>query len=790
MSGKKKKISPSRSAEVVWRRTPKVWLVAAFLIMLAGGVILLTKQIHTPKNHQDSGRRNETPMNDKMVFRTYAGSTSCRECHAEEFQSWQNSHHGLAERPVTTSVDGAAFTPSRTFRHGSQQTSVGYTNNAWEVTTLQATNQYETVRVERVLGTEPLRQFLVNFGNGRLQTLEAAYDPRSNEWFNVYGTEDRQPGEWGHWTGRGMNWNSMCATCHNTRVRKNYDEATDSYHTAAAESTVGCESCHGPLQAHVEWQQRKSKERDPTLRRLTRVQTFDNCGFCHSRRSDLTGDFKPGDNFFDQMRLATVDGTDIFYADGQVREEDYEFSAFLGSRMHFKGVVCSDCHNPHSAKTVLPGNWLCLRCHNGSQTNAPNINPSTHSHHRVFGFDTNGQPTNLDLLAYKPKEIQETGGECVNCHMPQTVYMQRHWRHDHGFTIPDPLVTKQSGIPNACNRCHQEKNVDWALEWVQKWYGSKMERPTRIRTQAIVAARAGDVRGRDALLSLLAREEIPYWRAVATGLLQSWASEPLVRDALLRELTNASGLVREASVRSLEPLLETDSERVGTVINQRLDDALRNVRVAAAWALRSQLDPRSHAASDLLRTLDFNADQPAGQMEKGVYALSHNDRELALAHYLKASEWDPNSALIHNDIGVVLASLGRGKEAVAHLEKACALEPRSAEYRYLLGLAYNETGQAAQTIDALQTAVKLDPRHGRAWYNLGLALNTSGRVEEGLDSLARAESATPTDARIPYARATILAQLGRKSEARQAVQRALELQADYAPAAELLRSLR
>ena len=45
-----------------------------------------------------------------------------------------------------------------------------------------------------------------------------------------------------------MNWNSMCAECHNTRVRKNYDAATDSYHTTMAGMGVGCEACHGPLQ--------------------------------------------------------------------------------------------------------------------------------------------------------------------------------------------------------------------------------------------------------------------------------------------------------------------------------------------------------------------------------------------------------------------------------------------------------------------------------------------------------------------------------------------------------------
>ncbi len=93
---------------------------------------------------------------------------------------------------------------------------------------------------------------------------------------------------------------------------------------------------------------------------------MDTCSVCHSRRSDLTGEFKPGDSFFDHQEMMIVDGTDGYYADGQVHDEDYEFASFLSSRMHTNGVTCMDCHQPHSAKTILPGNLLCLRCHNGS----------------------------------------------------------------------------------------------------------------------------------------------------------------------------------------------------------------------------------------------------------------------------------------------------------------------------------------------------------------------------------------------------------------------------------------
>ena len=484
-----------------------------------------------------SGR---TPLleDERKVFAQYGGSASCRECHEEAFALWEESHHALAERPVQSERDRDAFDPPRSFRHGTQSSAMRWTNGTAGVTSTGLSGQPETHLVARVIGHDPLRQFLVPFPGGRLQTLEATLDPRSNEWFNVYGSEDRRPGEWGHWTGRGMNWNFMCAGCHNTRLRKNYDEAADRYHTTMAEMSVGCEACHGPLQAHNAWQKQygNSARKDPTVTKASRAQILDDCGSCHARRSDLTGDFKPGDRFSDNFDLTVVDHTERYYADGQVRDEDYEYGSFLGSKMHQRGVICLDCHNPHSAKTILPGNFLCLRCHSGNDTNAPAINPVTHSRHKVFGYDTNGVLINTDLMSYKPKEIAETGGECVNCHMPQTTYMQRHRRHDHGFTIPDPLLTKKFNIPNACNRCHQDKGTDWALEYCDQWYGVKMNRPTRTRAEWIARAQQGDPAAREGLLESLSREESPYWRAALLGLLGPWASQPEITAVMLRDI--------------------------------------------------------------------------------------------------------------------------------------------------------------------------------------------------------------------------------------------------------------
>lgn len=709
------------------------------------------------------------PISDATVFGAYGKSPSCQACHEEEFKNWQGSHHALAERAVDVKLDRTAFEPTRSIPHGSQQSAARIADGQIELVTqgLGGTNQPFTIA--RVIGVDPLLQYLLPAGGGRLQASELCFDPKRLEWFNVYGEEDRQPGEWGHWTGRGMNWNFMCATCHNTRLRKNYDVRTDTYATTMAELGVGCEACHGPMADHNAWQAKHPNQSgDPTIRKLTRPEMFDACGQCHARRGELTGDFQPGENFFDHHHLTIPDGTDLFYPDGQVREEDYEFTAFLGSKMHAAGVRCVDCHEPHTSKLRVPGNLMCMACHGNTMTNgAPRINLATHSHH-------------------KP----ETAGDlCTDCHMPTTVYMQRHPRHDHGFTVPDPRLTKELGIPNACNRCHTNQTPDWSLAAMNKWYGPRTNELMRTRAAAIAKARAGDAAAVPPLVNLTSAETNFFWRAVAANLLQRWAAEPDVTAALLRCAGDTNELVRTAAVRGLEPLAQTGSDLVVKTLTARLADPVRAVRVAAAWALHHTLDTNSSAGKDLLAYLHHNAEQPATVMQQAVFQLDRGDAAGALEQLRRAVRWDPNSAPLYHALAIAASVQGQNVEAVTALQTACRLAPRDAEYRYQLGLALNEVGQLEAARAALAETVKLDPQFARAWYNLGLAHSGQNNFEAALGALLRAESLDARSPQIPYARATILARLDRTDEARRAAQRALELQPGFPAAAELLRTL-
>jgi len=622
-------------------------------------------------------------------FPGYVGPESCRSCHPVEYQRWSESAHGQAERPVKAGIDGVAFNPSRSIKHGTETTVIQTNGPEFQVVTLGLDSNRAPFKVERVIGHSPLIQFLTAFPGGRYQVHEASYDPKSNEWFYVYGDDLRNPGEYGHWTGRGMNWNSSCAECHNTCLKKNYDPATDSYHTAMAGMGVNCEACHGPMQKHLDWQKANYKPGtpDPTVASLSPARLIGLCASCHSRNTGLTGNFKPGDSFYDHFTPEILDGSERWYPDGQIKDEDYEFTSFIGSKMYQAGVTCIDCHTRDVTKPQLKGNDLCMKCHNGGFPKAPVIDPAGHGHH---------------LLANK-------GSDCTGCHMPMTVYMQRHPRHDHGFTIPDPLLTKELNIPNACNRCHADKTTDWAIKYVDHWYGTNMERSTRERARWIAAAEKGEDGAKDKLLNLLTdTNQAPYWQAVATGFLGQWVNESSIKAALLKELKNDHPLVRERAVRSLEPVL-TDTN-VFNALNAMLNDPVRNVRVGAAWVLRTTLDMHSLAGQDLQRMLDLEADQPTGQFEIAMFMLSRQQPVEALKHLEKATAWDPISPPFLCAQAQVQDQLGQLSEALKTLDYAEAVMPDDPHIPYVRALILKRNGRNDEAKVALERALKIQPQ--------------------------------------------------------------------------------
>lgn len=690
------------------------------------------------------------------LARRFAGSSSCRACHAAEFEAWQSSHHALAERPIDMLHDRPAFEPGTTVIHGSISSDVRLREGHPEIETVGADGKRNAYRPQRVIGVAPLEQFLVPAPGGRWQAMSLAHDRKRNEWFDVFGQDDRKPQEWGFWANRGLTWNSMCASCHVTNLRKGYQPESDTYHTEWLELGVGCEACHGPRAAHVEEAQRSPesvRQRAAALGKQSPDLILDTCGSCHARRVELTGAFQAGERFLDHYRPVLPDESTVYYPDGQVHDENFEHVSFLLSRMHGEGVRCGNCHDPHSARLRLQGNALCLQCHQGK------IDPASHSHH----------------------DPASPGGQCVNCHMPLTTYMERHPRRDHGFTIPDPLLTKEWGIPNACNRCHHDRSVDWAVAAAEKWFGSRLDRSTRDRARIIAKARLGLGSNVPDLLQLIVREKGAAWRATAVGFTSAWVNHPLVRPVLSTLLLDPEALVRAAAARALG---QASDERDD--VKPLLDDVSRLVRIEAAWVLRKSLELSSLAGKDLLQHLEQVADQPQGALQRSVFLLDRGDATGAETHIRQAMRWDATTAPYRQALALALDAQGDAKGAIAALEEAVRLAPLDAEYPFALALAHAGRDDHREAIRALERAVELDPRFARAWYNLGLARSRIGLAAPAIEALQRAQKEDPNSPEYPFARATIHWHRREYQEARQAAQESLGVDPEFEPAIELM----
>jgi hypothetical protein len=109
--------------------------------------------------------------------------------------------------------------------------------------------KYTDYQISYTFGFEPLQQYMVAFPDGRIQLIPFAWDSRSQQeggqrWFHLYPDQDIY--DEFYWTNSGQNWNFMCADCHSTNLKKNYDLPSNTYNTTWSEINVSCEACHGP----------------------------------------------------------------------------------------------------------------------------------------------------------------------------------------------------------------------------------------------------------------------------------------------------------------------------------------------------------------------------------------------------------------------------------------------------------------------------------------------------------------------------------------------------------------
>ena len=683
------------------------------------------------------------------IVATYIGAAACGQCHATQHQAWSGSQHDQAmqhasEKSVLGDFGGVRFT------HSGITSTLFRRDGGFFVNTDGADGKLADFEVKYTFGVYPLQQYLVELPGGRLQALPVAWDSRPRErggqrWFHLYPNEHIDHRDVLHWTRPSQNWNHMCAECHSTHVEKSYDAATDRFHTTYTEINVACEACHGPGSQHAAWAQREAGWRDMDAtkglsvrlderagvswildaqsgnsRRSTPRTTdkeIEVCALCHSRRASIHQPYDNGAPLLDS-ELPAVLTEGLFFADGQMQDEVYNWAPFLQSKMYHKGVTCSDCHDPHSLKLRASGNAVCTQCHMAQRYDA-----QSHHHH----------------------EPGSAGAQCAACHMPTRTYMVIDERHDHSMRVPRPDLSVKLGTPNACTGCHRDAGAAWVAQRVERWFGPQRE-GFQTYAETLQAARRGSADAPARLRGLIQDSGAPdIARATALAELGRLGS-PDLAEIVRQSLGHSNPLIRQSA---LSALASTDpATRIGLAA-PLLRDPVRAVRLDAASLL---------------------AGVPAEQLD----ASQREALDRALNEYVEAQRLNADRPEGHLNLASLYARQRRFDQAQAELQAALRIEPRFVPAYVNLSDLYREQDRDSDGEKALRAGLRQVPDNAELHHALGLTLVRLKRLPDALEELRKAASLAPDSARFAYVYAVALYSGGKRDAAMQVLEQALK----------------
>ncbi|QDX80302.1 hypothetical protein B9N43_02895 [Denitratisoma sp. DHT3] len=682
----------------------------------------------------------------------YVGAQVCAGCHEAAARDWQGSDHAHAMLEARGEAVRGDFSGA-SLRHRGQEAKFFTRDGKPFVRTEGADGKPGDFEIRYTFGWYPLQQYLVDTGRGRLQALPFAWDSRDKaqggqRWFTLYPEQTPKPGDSLHWTGRDQNWNFMCAGCHSTNLEKRYDLKSDSFDTRWSDIAVACEACHGAGSAHVDWAKAGGKHgggdghKGLTVAKAPagqwafatpgqgiahwtggeRREAMAPCFACHSRRREIANPLSGDVPLLDQTVPSLLE-PGLYSADGQIDGEVFEYGSFLQSRMYRAGVICQDCHQPHSGKPRLTGNSLCAQCH------APaSFDTAAHHHHSAGG----------------------QGSQCVDCHMAGKTYMGVDFRRDHSFRLPRPDLSEKLGTPNACTGCHKDKPASWAAAQVRDWVGEPGRGHAPV-AEALMAARQHRADGGAALLALLDhRDASPMARATALAALAEYPG-PLAQEKLRAAVNDPEPLVRLAALRAFRLLPEAERDRL---LLGRLNDEARAVRIEAARLAAaipdSRLDGTDRARRDaaleaLAASEAIHLDRPEAHLNLALLHLARGRAAEAEAALKQALAMDAGFAPARINLADLYRATGRDKEVEPLLREGLRLAPNSADLNHALGLLKVRQGERSAALGLLAAAAKAAPDNARYAYVYAVALTDGGKQAEALVVVEKALSRTPND---------------------------------------------
>ena len=658
-------------------------------------------------------------------------SSNCMSCHESETHDWEQSDHAMAMAlPANNTVLGD-FANQKAELY-SQLALFFQENGEYKATISDTdTNKSETFTVKYTFGHYPLQQYLVETKPGSYQVLPFAWDARPQEqggqrWYHNYSNENISANDRLHWRQPLQNWNGMCADCHSDELRRNYDPSINSFDTQYTGINVGCVSCHGVMDNHLtQIQSRNMTEKksafetgqwalsDEAKTAIWKGPVRDNefmqtCFACHSLRAPLSDGFSANKHFLDQFSPSLI-RPPLYYPDGQIKEEVYVYGSFLQSKMYDKGVNCLDCHDAHTMKLRIEGNGLCLQCHKASEFD----NPQHHKH-----------------------PLFTEGAQCVNCHMPDQIYMGVDNRRDHSFKIPSPAMSKEFNTPNACIDCHEGESNTWAIEAIEKWYGEA--RKISVTKQNLIRLRHGQAISLDAHLNIINDANIDVINRASALELLSQSTQILSANQARPFVQHSEDLIRLAVAR-MGNLIDP-RERVNA-LSPLLDDSRKSVRAAAAQSLvalviaKQDIKVYTKAFNELVSANENSAWRGEGRVNQGNIEVQSNNMIGAEIAFKGSIEIDPYFPVAYMNLADLYRAKQREDLVAKVLSDGLDKVPYSADIAYSYGLHLVRLKQINKAVDYFKQAMQLNQANEQLAYTYILALDGNRQTELAIQTL-------------------------------------------------------
>lgn len=745
-------------------------LVLISLIQLV--LIFFTSCVTKPSGDEGQGNTDD-----------YSGSASCIECHERFYKLWAPSHHGKAMQPITTAfiqtevkldqepiaMEGATYLPM------TKDTSL-YIREVKD-------GQITDFEVLWALGGKNVFYFLTPWEGGRLQTLPLAFDVNTRKWYNNPESAIRhfpdhsgssQEDEALTWRDRQYTFNTSCYACHVSQLENNYDLATNTYQTHWKEAGINCETCHGPSAEHVRVCREAGEGNVPSDLKIIITSTFTpeqhnaSCAPCHAKMSPITSSYMPGDRYFDNYDLITLENSD-FYPDGRDLGENYTMTGWhMNSCAQQSEMHCVTCHTSSGryrfeSDDLLEANQACTSCH---QEKAEGY--EQHTHH----------------------PISEHSPKCVGCHMPKTRFGNMV-RSDHSFRPPMPAASIEFGSPNACTICHSDKTEEWANRKATQWKGQDYQKETLFVGGLVADARQENWKQLDAMLDGIRTNQ--YGEIFTTSLIRllSNCADEKKWPVLMAALRFESPLVRSAAANGLMGYMVP---RAKDALFQAATDEYRLVRLAAAQSLAA-FNPQEFTAEQAARFRLVNAEYEESLITRpddwsSYYNLGNHYQNMgklneALQAYENSLKVYPEAILPLVNSSFLYSVAGNPEQAAVRLEKALAADPENEAANLNYGLLMAEMNRMADAEKALRTVLAVNEGNATAAYNLSVIVSGHD-LDEACRLSEQAMNASPEDPKLSYTYAYFLNQNKQQQKAVELLEKTIKAHPDHLSSVYLL----